>query len=152
MFQQALIKVISSCLYLGYSPIIPGTAGSLGGLAIYLLVRDNSALYLISMVSIIALGFGVCGKAERIFGERDSGKIVIDELSGILVAFLAIPFNLSYLIIGFLLYRSLDVIKPYPLKRLERLPGSLGIMLDDIFAGLYTNFILRLIILIIKIF
>lgn len=141
---ERLVKLLSSLFYLGYSPVIPGTIGSLGGVALWLLVKDNPIAYTVLTLAVIILGFLTCGRAERIFGKKDSSRIVIDEAEGMLIAFFLVPQKLFWLVVGFFLYRALDVLKPFPIRRLEALSGAPGVMLDDLAAGLYTNFLLQL--------
>ena len=141
---ERLVKLLSSLFYLGYSPIIPGTVGSLGGVALWLLVRDSQIAYIILTLAVIILGFLVCGRAEKIFGQKDSSKIVIDEAAGLLVALFLVPQSFYWLVSGFILYRAFDILKPFPIRRLQALPGSSGVMLDDLAAGLYTNLLLQL--------
>ncbi|MFH1406629.1 MAG: phosphatidylglycerophosphatase A [Candidatus Omnitrophota bacterium] len=138
-----LIKILASVFGLGYSTIAPGTNGTLAGIIIYLLVYRNTYLYLGSAVFVILLGFLICGRAERAFGGKDSQKIVIDELAGILVAYLFVRFNFFNLALGFIFYRLFDILKPPPIHKLEKLPGSMGVMLDDLMAGVYTCAILN---------
>ena len=141
---ERLIKLISSLFYLGYSPVIPGTIGSLGGVALWLLVRNNQIAYIVLILAVIILGFLTCGRAERIFHQKDSARIVIDEAAGMLIALFLVPQKLFWLVVGFFLYRALDILKPFPIRRLEALSGAPGVMLDDLAAGLYTNFLLQL--------
>lgn len=85
------------------------------------------------------------GKAERIFSKKDAKYIVIDEISGMLLSLIFIPYyNIKIVLVGFVLFRSLDALKPYPASRIQGLYGSLGVMGDDIIAGLYTNIILQI--------
>jgi phosphatidylglycerophosphatase A len=113
------IKMISSFFYLGHSPFMPGTLGSLAGLVVYFLVKDREVLY--------------------------ASMIIIDEVCGMLLALFFIPYNLFIVILGFFLFRIFDILKPPPARRMEKLTGSLGIMFDDVVAALYTNFILQII-------
>ena len=99
------------------------------------------------------LGFLLAGGTAKLFIRRDPPQIVIDEINGMLISFLALPLgqvampvDRLILIAGFVIFRILDVIKPYPANRFQRQQGSLGIMGDDIVAGIYTNLILRLVI------
>lgn len=140
---KKITKLISTFFYLGYLPI-PGTMGSLGGLSIYFLIKLNNVLYLIILALLLILGFLVCGKSEIIFNQKDSRKIVIDEVCGILIALFLLPSRFSLVMSAFFLYRAFDTIKPLPLDKLQHLSGSSGIMLDDIVAGIYTNLILQL--------
>lgn len=138
-----IIKLVASCFYLGLMPMASGTFGSLFGLGIYSIIYFNKFFYVLVTLLFIWLGALSVAPAEKMFGQKDSKQIVIDEASGLLVAFFLIPPQIFYLIIGFLLYRFLDIIKPFPLRRLEKISSPAGIMLDDIGAGFYTNFILQ---------
>ena len=143
---RTVIKLISSCFFLGHFPFMSGTIASLAGVGLYLLIKDNNPVYVLTMLVVIILGFLTCGKAEDIFGKKDSRKIVIDELAGILIALYLLPFRLSYLIAAFIIFRILDILKPYPLRRIENLKGSCGVMLDDIAAAVYTNIIMQIVV------
>jgi phosphatidylglycerophosphatase A len=143
---QSIIKFVTSFLYIGYAPVAPGTFGSIGGLAVYLLVKDSAALYAISFIAIFALGMAFSGEAENLFKRKDAGQIVIDEACGMMLSLAFLPCKLWIIVAGFLLFRLFDIIKPPPIKSLEKLSGSLGIMLDDIIAALYTNIILQIIV------
>jgi len=96
-------------------------------------------------LTLIILGFLVSGRAEKIFNKKDARCIVIDEVSGMLLALIFIPYDIKLLILAFILFRILDTLKPYPAGRLENLPASIGIMGDDIVAGLYANVILQVV-------
>jgi len=98
------------------------------------------------------LGFLLAGRAAKLFNRPDPPQVVIDELNGMLICFIGLPtagvgqpFDKLILMVGLVIFRVLDVIKPYPADRLHRREGSLGIMGDDIVAGIYTNLILRII-------
>ena len=129
----------------GYSPIASGTAGSLVGLLIYLGLKDLSSLhYFIILVALFIIGCYTSGVAEKAFKEKDSGRIVIDEIHGMLLTLWTLPQNLSYVIMGFFLFRLFDIWKPFPARYLERkIPGGFGVMLDDTVAALYANGILQ---------
>ena len=139
------IKTISSFFYIGYLPFIPGTFGSLAGLALFYLSKNNIQTHLLLVFIFIILGFLVTGKAERLLNIRDARCIVIDEVSGMLLSLIFIPYDIRLVIIAFFLFRILDAFKPYPAGSLEKLKGSIGIMGDDIVAGLYTNIILQVV-------
>jgi phosphatidylglycerophosphatase A len=139
------IKIISSCFYLGYLPFIPGTFASIGGVFLYYLIKDSIVLYIAFTSLIILLGFLLTSQAEKIFGQKDARCIVIDEVAGMLLSLMFIPYDIRLVIIAFVIFRILDATKPYPAGRLQELEGSLGIMADDIIAGLYTNIILQFI-------
>jgi len=101
------------------------------------------SLYLLFTIILIPLGIWSSGRAEKILG-RDSPHIVIDEISGMMIAFLALPHSLTSLAAAFTLFRLLDILKPPPLSRLQDLRGGWGIMADDIGAGILANLLLRL--------
>lgn len=138
-------EFITSFFYLGHSPFMPGTMGSIGGLAVYFLVRTNDLLYAFSILFLFALGVLFAGESEKVYKRKDPAMIVIDEACGMLLSLFFVPFNLYSVIVGFFLFRIFDILKPFPARRLEKLTGSLGIMFDDIVAALYTNIILQII-------
>lgn len=139
------IKMISSFFYLGHSPFMPGTLGSIAGLLVYFLVKDREVLYAFTILFTFGIGVLFAGEAERIYKRKDASMIVIDEVCGMLLALFFIPYNLFLVILGFFLFRIFDILKPPPAKKMEKLTGSLGIMFDDIVAALYTNFILQIV-------
>ncbi|MFH0912712.1 MAG: phosphatidylglycerophosphatase A [Candidatus Omnitrophota bacterium] len=143
--RQLIIKALSTVFYIGYLPFIPGTFGSIVGMLLFYLLKGNIFLHLSLTLTLIILGFLVSGQAERIFNKKDARFIVIDETSGMLLALICIPYDIRLVIMAFVLFRILDTFKPYPSGRLENLSGSVGIMSDDIIAGIYTNIILQVV-------
>ena len=137
------IKFITSFFYLGHSRFMPGTMGSLGGLAVYFLVRNNEILYGFSILFLFVLGIIFSGEAEKIYKRKDAKMIVIDEACGMLLALFFVPVSMFSVILGFFIFRVFDILKPPPAKRMERITGSLGVMFDDIIAALYTNIVLQ---------
>lgn len=137
------VKTISTFFYVGYLPFIPGTFGSIFGLFLFFLVKDSPFLYAGVTLLITVLGFSVSGQAEKIFGQKDCRYIVIDEIAGMLLSLMFLPYDLKLVIAGFVIFRLLDALKPYPIGRLERLKGGVGVMSDDIMAAVYTNLILQ---------
>lgn len=129
----------------GYAPVAPGTAGSLVGLVLVFLVQNRSLIfYTVVVLSVFALGVYSADRVERATREKDNRCIVIDEIAGMLVAGFLLPSGAGYWIGGFLLFRALDVLKPFPARWIERhLVGGWGIMLDDTVAGLYANLMLQ---------
>jgi phosphatidylglycerophosphatase A len=140
-----LIKITSTFFYLGYVPFIPGTAGSIGGVFLFYLLAGDLFKYGLFTFLILMLGFLVSGEAERIFQHKDSRCIVIDEVSGMLLSLIFIPPDIKWVIAGFIIFRILDSLKPYPASKFQRLKGSLGVMSDDIVAALYTGVILQVV-------
>ena len=141
---QKLVKFITSFFYLGHSPFTPGTFGSLGGVAVYYLVKDRVILYAFTMVFLFMLGWLFTAEAERIYKRKDAKMIVIDEASGMLLALFCVPYSLVSVIVGFILFRIFDITKIPPARQLEKFTGAYGVMLDDVIAALYTNIILQI--------
>lgn len=140
-----IIKTLSTFFYVGYLPFMPGTFASIAGVLLIYLLKGNTVTYILFTLVLTILGFLISGKAEQIFNKKDAKFIVIDEVSGILLGFLFIPYDIKLIVMAFILFRILDAFKPYPSDRLQRLAGSIGIMSDDIVAGLYTNIILQVV-------
>lgn len=141
-----LIKATGSFFFVGYLPLIPGTFGSLAGVGLfYLLKTGNSSNYFLFTFCLIILGLFVSGRMERLLGKKDPGCIVIDEVAGMLVSLSFMPLDLKIVFLGFFIFRMLDTLKPYPAGRLQHLHGSVGVMADDLIAGIYTNIVLQVI-------
>jgi phosphatidylglycerophosphatase A len=140
---------ISTCGYLGYVPVAPGTFGSAAGLLVYAAVRwsGSSAFELAVIVLLFAVGVWSSGVAERHFGGVDPAPVILDEVVGMLITLAFIPVSIPGAIVGFLLFRLFDVVKPWPANRLEALHGGLGIMADDAMAGVYGNVAMRLLVI-----
>jgi phosphatidylglycerophosphatase A len=134
---------IATCAHVGYAPVAPGTFGSLVGLAFYYLIRrqQSSVVELGAIVLITLVGLWSATEAEHHFGGIDPGPVVIDEVVGMLVTLALHPVNVLGAIIAFFIFRVLDVVKPWPARRLELLPGGFGVVLDDMMAGVYGNLI-----------
>lgn len=124
----------------GYSPIASGTAGTLAAIPFYIwLARLPLPLYLLTLTAFFFLSCWVSGKAEIIFQEKDSGKIVIDEVVGYLVTMIAIPVDWRYIVAGFFLFRFFDIVKPPPASWFDqKLKNGYGVVLDDVAAGFYA--------------
>ena len=140
---------ISTCGYLGYVPIAPGTFGSAAGLLVYAAVRwsGSPALELAVIVLLFAIGVWSSNLAEKHFGGVDPAPVILDEVVGMLITLALIPVNIPGAIVGFLLFRLFDVVKPWPANRLEALHGGLGIMSDDAMAAVYGNVVMRLLVM-----
>jgi phosphatidylglycerophosphatase A len=137
--------MIASVFYIGYLPIAPGTLGSLAALALYYFICNNTIIMSAVILIAIILGFMTAGKVEKLFGEKDPGEIIIDEFAGMLISLYRMPPTMGYVVTGFLLFRFFDIVKPRPIRNLEKLKGSLGIMSDDLVAGVYTNMALQVV-------
>jgi len=142
---KAVILFISQGAYAGRFPVAPGTAGTVVGVFLYLGMKGlPPAHYFAVCVLVILVGMLAAGHAEIILGRTDSPSIVIDEIAGYLTAMFMVPPGWLYIVSGFLIFRVFDIVKPWPLKRLEELHGGAGVMLDDVGAGIYTNLLLQL--------
>ena len=139
------MKTIATVGGLGRSPIGAGTLGSLVGLGVSLILSGNPTHQWVGCLVATGLGFWSAGPTARAMGKNDPGSIIIDEVAGMMISLVALPVTWPVYLAGFLLFRFLDIFKPFPLKRVERLPGSWGIMLDDLLAGLITNLIVRVV-------
>ncbi|MEW5804495.1 MAG: phosphatidylglycerophosphatase A [bacterium] len=136
--------LIATGFGLGYSPVVSGTVGSLGGIVLFWFLHMLPwPLYLVTVAALFVLGIWAADRAENLFQEKDSGFIVIDEIAGFLITAFLIPWNWGWMIAAFLLFRVFDILKPFPWRRAEKLPGGLGIMLDDAGAGIYANLLLH---------
>jgi len=140
---QKLSRLIATVCFIGYFPLASGTMASAAALPLYILIKNNAFVYFFTTAALVALGFWSSSRAGRDFSENDPHEIVIDEFSSMLLVYLFIPFSVKFLITGFLLFRFFDIFKIPPIKKLEKLPGARGIMLDDIAAAILTNLILQ---------
>jgi len=143
---KRLAVAVASFGYVGFFPIAPGTAGSLAALPLFALIRwmGMPALELGAILAVFVIGVWAASQTEVALGRKDPGVVVIDEVLGMLITLALLPASIPVVILGFLLFRVLDVIKPYPAAQLEHLRGGLGIMADDAVAGLYSYLLLRL--------
>ena len=128
-------------------PFAPGTFGTLPGLPIcWLLSRIDLSITVFLIVLTIPFAIWISGKAEQILGKKDPGSIVIDEIVGMILTLAGLQFNVITVGLGFVLFRLLDITKPFPISFLEhRYKGGTGIVLDDVAAGIIANITLRII-------
>ncbi len=150
MKKDDIFKFIATLGPFGYSPVAPGTAGSAVSCLIYIVFRPDVQALSISILFGFIAGVLASDRTERLLNEKDSSHIVVDEFTGYLVSVFLIPFSIPNAILAFFLFRAFDIIKPTPIRQLERrIPGGLGIMIDDILAGVYANLVLRLLLVIV---
>jgi len=130
---------IATGLYSGYLPKAPGTWGSVVGLILYYFLRAVVLpTYLIILGVLLVVGFFAAGSAEKILDRKDPGCVVIDEIVGMLITLAAAPPYPVAWLLGFGLFRFFDIVKPFPARWIDkRIQGGVGIMLDDVVAGLY---------------
>lgn len=146
------ILILATGFGVGYSPIAPGTLGTLIAIPVYYFLSTiPSPLYEITLIAFLFLSVWISENAEIFFGKKDDTRIVIDEMIGFLIAMLWVPKTTRFIIIGFFLFRFFDILKPFPIRGLEkRLKGGFGVVLDDVLAGVYANIILEIVRLIVK--
>lgn len=127
----------------GRVPRAPGTFGSLFGLPLACGVQQLPPVWQFLVAGVIVvIGVPICGRGAKLLNGKDPGAVVWDEIAAFPVMFLFVPFQTETAFAGFLLFRLLDISKPWPCRSLERLPGGLGIMIDDLVAGLYAGVLL----------
>jgi phosphatidylglycerophosphatase A len=127
----------------GYVPYIPGTVGSLVALLLYIFIPLDDYTWLAICTILFFVGVWVSGTVEKDKG-KDPSIVVIDEFVGQWVALLFLPRILWIFIASFIVFRILDIIKPFPAADLEEIDGGIGIMLDDVIVAIYTNITLHL--------
>jgi phosphatidylglycerophosphatase A len=137
---------IATGAYSGFLPKAPGTWGSAVGVLLWLLIGRLDLLPFLFIIAMLFLvGVFSAGAAEKILDRGDPPQVVVDEIVGQLIALIAVPLQPGPVVLSFLLFRFFDILKPFPIGWIDRhLHGGLGIMLDDIVAGLYTLLILQL--------
>ena len=148
-----LAVLLSSFFYVGFFPIAPGTAGSAAGLVLFALLKwlGGSApgtmlspvLEVTVIVALFVAGIWSGGVTERHVGTTDPGQVVLDEVVGMLITLAFMPIGWTAAVLGFVVFRVFDIIKPYPASRFERLHGGLGIMADDAMSAVYANLVVR---------
>lgn len=151
--QQELNKaVISSPVHLlafgfgsGLSPFAPGTFGTLAAVLLYLPMQYLSVFsYCVVVALVCAAGIWICGRSSEMLGVHDHGGIVWDEFAGYFITMIAAPAGWQWIVVGFVLFRIFDILKPWPIKWADtKVEGGLGIMLDDILAGFISLAILQ---------
>jgi phosphatidylglycerophosphatase A len=132
----------------GFSPVASGTVGTLAAIPFYLLLaRLSLPLYLLVLGPFFFCACWVSGRAEEIFAEKDSGKIVIDEVVGYLVTMTAVPLAWQWVVAGFFLFRFFDIVKVPPASYFDRqVKNGYGVVLDDVVAGIYACLALHLLV------
>jgi phosphatidylglycerophosphatase A len=141
---------LASAFYIGFIPGAPGTYAALATTLGFFLVQIFSArippsLHLIAVCLITVIGVPVSSEVCRKTGIEDPSFVVIDEVAGQLLTFLFLPDGITNLIMGFIAFRAFDIWKPFPIRKLESLPGGVGIMADDLLAGVYGCVVLHII-------
>ena len=145
-FRSKVLTGIATAGFVGRVPFAPGTFGSLVGLPVYYAMSffPLPAVFF-GLIGFIAAASWIAGEAEKALRDRDPGCIVIDEIAGMAVTFFALDFSWAVGITGFVLFRFFDVLKPFPIRYLEkRYSGGFGVVIDDVAAGILSNLVLQI--------
>lgn len=143
-FLLFLSKIIATVFFIGYIPFAPGTFGSLTAMAFVWIFRPDSFLLLVILAAAFAAGIVSSHIIEKDSGLKDNSRIVIDEFVGYLASIIFLPLTLGYIVAAFILFRFLDILKPPPIRNVEKIfTGGIGIIMDDFIAGIITNIILQ---------
>ena len=144
--KQKAIVFIATGGWIGFAPVAPGTFGSLAALPLcWVLSLMSNRLAWVALLALTCLSVGVAHQAERIVGRQDPKQVVIDEICGMAVTMVGVPLTPVSVIGGFALFRLFDIVKPLPIRWADKkVTGGLGIVLDDIIAGLFANILLNL--------
>jgi phosphatidylglycerophosphatase A len=160
-----LALAIATC-GVGYLPLAPGTWGSLLAVGVYFFAHiaflnphiDTPAAVtsyvfvtgeLVTIFAVTVVGIWAASRTERVLKIKDPGKVVVDEVAGQSIALLAVPLSTEHLwpvwmLVAFILFRFFDIVKPYPARKFESLHGGLGIMADDVVAGVYAAIVVAI--------
>lgn len=137
-------EVVATAFGAGYFPFAPGTAGSMVGLALFWPLQRAPLLVQVAVtVAVYFVAVAASTRFARRLAIKDPGAVVVDEVVGMWISLLFLPFTPAVAAAGFVLFRALDVFKPWPARQFESLPGGWGIMTDDVMAGIYANLLLR---------
>ena len=139
-----IVCFFASGFFSGYSPFAPGTVGSAAALALYALPGFEHPLLLCTIVVLtFVLGVAASNPMEKKYG-HDPSVVTIDEVAGMWVSLLFLPKSIAVALTAFLVFRLFDIIKPYPARRFDEMHGGIGIMMDDVVAGVYANILVQL--------
>jgi phosphatidylglycerophosphatase A len=143
--QSRLAVAIATFGYTGFAPVAPGTVGSAAAFLLFLPLRWYTPGWVefAACLVVCAVGIWSATLTERAMGFEDPGPVVIDEVAGMLVSLLWLPTSWPVMLAAFLAFRVFDIVKPWPAGRLERLHGGLGIVADDVCAGVYANLVVQ---------
>lgn len=143
---NSLEKLIGSGLYTGYLPKAPGTWGSLAAMLLFLIPGFENPSLMIFLISLsILIGVPIAVKFESVYGE-DPGQYTFDEFIGMWITLLFIPKKIWFILLAFLIWRAMDIFKPFPIRKLESVKNGWGVILDDVLAGIYSFMIIQILI------
>lgn len=145
MEMDKLIMTLATGFGLGYLPKAPGTWGTLLAFPIhFILVQFGPGSYAAGLVVVLMIAIFTAGSAEKILDFRDPGLVVIDEVIGMLIGLIGAPINFLFLAAAFVIFRFFDIVKPFPIRLIDKgLHGGIGIVADDVVAGIYTLLIMQ---------
>lgn len=140
---EKLITFLATGFGAGLAPFAPGTAGTLVGVLICLLFLPFPwVMRFPAVLALLAFSVYVAGQAENIYQKKDDQRIIIDEIIGFQITMLPVEINILNICTGFVLFRIFDILKPFPIRNIQRLPGGWGIVADDVIAGIYAGVIM----------
>ena len=145
---RRLIVLLATWWGVGFCPLAPGTVGTLAAIPLFLILSLLPLwFYLSCVLGLALLACWAAGRAEVIFQQQDNRRIVIDEVVGFLAVMIALPPTWPYLLAGFCLFRAFDILKPPPIRFVERkVKGGYGVVLDDMLAALYAHITIRILV------
>jgi phosphatidylglycerophosphatase A len=139
-----ILKNIATLSFAGYFPVAPGTCGSFIAFAFFVLLKPSPLIHALIVLLIIPIGTASSHIAEKLLKDKDSRHIVIDEFCGYFISVLFIRFSIVNALAAFFLFRFFDILKPFPINRIEKsFKGGIGIMADDVVAAIYANMVLQ---------
>ena len=144
-----IVKALATGFGFGYSPIAPGTLGAVWGVGIYLLLtflEVGILIYITVTALLIVVSIPICDRAEKLFGVKDPGKIVLDEIVSVPITLFLIPMKIEFIVIGFVLNRLFDIVKIPPAHQVQKLRGGWGVVMDDVVAGIQSNLLMHLVV------
>lgn len=145
--KNKFIEMLATFFYVGKISKAPGTWGTLATLPLWFFMSKlNPIWYMVITFVIVILGIFVCQMYENQKGSHDSKEIVIDEVAGFLITMTWLPFTWQSVVFGFMLFRFFDILKPPPIRQLDqKVQGGVGVMIDDVAAGILANFLLQIV-------
>jgi phosphatidylglycerophosphatase A len=143
-----VIFFFATGFYSGKIPIAPGTFGSLVGLVFCFFLSGHEPLFVLVCIALVtAFSIWIADRTEKLLARKDPGEIVIDEIAGMMVTMAFLPFTVFTAVLGFFIFRFIDILKPFPIRFMEKkIPGGAGVVADDIAAGIMGNILLRFVI------
>ena len=145
-FRDKVVLFLATGFGIGHIPVAPGTFGSILGLPLGFVLAELALPVAIAIAGLFVLGsIWIANDAEKLMQKPDPGCIVIDEIAGMAVTLVGLPVDLTMALMGFIIFRILDILKPFPIRYLDqRLAGGWGVVMDDVAAGIIANMILRI--------